>query len=124
MIQIKRAYEPASKSDGARFLVERLWPRGIKKEELKVEDWLKEVAPSTELRQWFQHDPAKWAGFRTRYAKELNKNSEAWKSLLNRAKRGRVTLVYSAHDTEHNNAVVLKEFLESKLGHGSKRSAA
>jgi uncharacterized protein YeaO (DUF488 family) len=115
MIQIKRAYELADKNDGARFLVERLWPRGVKKEDLGVEAWLKDVAPSTELREWFQHDPAKWADFRGRYFRELEKNPDVWHGLFRRARRGRVTLVYSAHDTEHNNAVALKEFLEQKL---------
>ncbi len=115
MIQTKRAYDPASKDDGARFLVERLWPRGIKKEDLQIETWLKAVAPSSQLRQWFQHDPAKWNEFRQRYFRELAKNPDAWQPLLVRARRGRVTLVYSAHDTEHNNAVALKDFLDQKV---------
>ena len=125
MIQVKRAYEGTSKDDGARFLVERLWPRGIKKENLQVEDWLKDVAPSGELRRWFQHDPAKWDEFRRRYSSELEKHPDTWQPLLARARRGRVTLVYSAHDTEHNNAVALKEFLEKKIkGKGPVRKAA
>lgn len=115
MIQIKRAYDPASKNDGARFLVERLWPRGVRKEKLQIEAWLKDVAPSRQLRQWFQHDPAKWNEFRQRYVRELAKNPEAWQPLLARTRRGRVTLVYSAHDTEHNNAVALKDFLDQKI---------
>ncbi len=115
MIQVKRAYEDPSSHDGARFLVERLWPRGVKKEDLKVEEWIKEVAPSTELRQWFQHDPAKWSEFRRRYRRELEKHPDAWQRLLARAHRGRITLVYSAHDAEHNNAVALKEFLDEKI---------
>jgi uncharacterized protein YeaO (DUF488 family) len=115
MIQIKRAYEQPAKDDGARFLVERLWPRGVKKEELRIEGWLKDVAPSSELRLWFQHDPAKWTRFRQRYFRQLATNPNAWQPLLSRARRGRVTLVYSAHDTEHNNAVALKEFLDQKL---------
>jgi uncharacterized protein YeaO (DUF488 family) len=115
MIQIKRAYEPPGKDDGQRFLVDRLWPRGVKKENLQVEAWVKDVAPSSELRQWFQHDPAKWDEFRQRYFRELEKHPEAWQPLLARARRGRVTLVYSAHDTEHNDAVALKEFLERKI---------
>jgi len=115
MIQIKRAYDPASKDDGARFLVERLWPRGVKKEDLKIDAWMKDVAPSSQLRQWFQHDPAKWDEFRQRYFRELAKNPDAWQPLLARARRGRVTFVYSAHDTEHNNAVALKDFLNQKI---------
>ncbi|HEV2118454.1 MAG TPA: DUF488 domain-containing protein [Terriglobales bacterium] len=116
MIQLKRAYEPAAKSDGTRYLVERLWPRGVKKESLPVEAWLKDVAPSTGLRKWFSHDPARWAEFRHRYFQELKNNPQAWQPLLAAARRGRVTLVYSSHDTEHNNAVALKEFLQQHLG--------
>lgn len=115
MIQIKRAYDAASKDDGARFLVERLWPRGIKKEKLQIEAWLKDVAPSSQLRQWFHHDPAKWGEFRRRYSRELATNPDAWQPLLARARRGRVTLVYGAHDIEHNNALALKEFLDQKI---------
>ncbi len=118
MIQVKRAYERASRNDGARFLVERLWPRGVKKEELRIDGWLKDVAPSTELRQWFSHDPAKWGEFRRRYFRELQKNADAWKPLLTHARRGAVTLVYSAYDTEHNNAVALRDFLESQMNRG------
>jgi len=124
MIQTKRAYEHASKTDGARILVERLWPRGIKKEALSLDTWLKDVAPSTELRQWFQHDPAKWQEFRKRYSRELEDNPEPWQRLLSRARRGRLTLVYSSHDEEHNNAVVLKEFLERKLKSSARHQAA
>ncbi len=115
VIQTRRAYDQASKGDGARFLVERLWPRGVKKLDLQIEGWLKDVAPSSELRQWFQHDSAKWNGFRQRYFRELEKNPNAWQPLLERARRGRVTLVYSAHDTEHDNAVALKDFLDQKI---------
>jgi len=116
MIQLKRAYEPASRSDGARYLVERLWPRGVKKESLPVQGWLKDVAPSTELRKWFSHDPSKWPEFRRRYFEELKKNSHSWEPLIAAARRGRVTLVYSSHDSEHNNAVALREFLQQRLG--------
>ena len=115
MIQVKRAYERNSKTDGTRFLVERLWPRGVTKENLDIQAWVKDVAPSTELRRWFQHDPAKWSDFRRRYFRELEKRPKVWQPLLTQARRGRVTLVYSAHDTEHNNAVALKEFLDQKL---------
>ncbi len=124
MIRIKRAYEAASKADGERILVERLWPRGIKKEALSLDTWLKDVAPSTELRQWFQHDPAKWQQFRKRYLRELQENPGPWQQLLSRARRGRVTLVYSSHDQEHNNAVALKEFLEQKMKSFSRSKAA
>ena len=116
MIQLKRAYDAASRNDGARFLVERLWPRGLKKESMPVAGWLKDVAPSTELRKWFSHDPAKWPEFRRRYFAELKANPHAWEPLLAAVRRGRVTLVYSSHDSEHNNAVALKEFLQQQLG--------
>ena len=112
MIQIKRVYDPADRSDGTRLLVERLWPRGVKKTSLKIDNWLKDVAPSTELRKWFSHDPAKWDEFRRRYVAELEANSEAWKPISEAVRHGTVTLIYSSHDTEHNNAVALKEFLK------------
>ena len=116
MIQLKRAYEPASSSDGTRYLVERLWPRGVKKTALHVEAWLKDVAPSAALRQWFNHDPKKWDEFQRRYRRELAANPDALDTILKAARRGRVTFVYSSHDTEHNNAVALKEYVEEKLG--------
>ena len=115
MIEIKRVYEPASASDGARFLVERLWPRGMRKEDLEAEAWLKDVAPSPELRKWFAHDPDKWTGFKRRYRAELEKAPEAWAPLAAAARKGKVTLLYSARDTEHNSALLLKQFLEKKL---------
>ena len=116
MITMKRAYEAASAEDGARFLVDRLWPRGVSKEALHVEAWLKDVAPSTELRKWFGHDPAKWDEFQHRYGAELRSRPETWQPLLDAAHHGTVTLVYGAKDTEHNDAVVLKAFLKSNLG--------
>ncbi len=116
MIQTKRVYEPASPRDGKRFLVERLWPRGIKKENLDIDAWLKDVAPSTELRQWFAHDPAKWDEFKRRYRTELRAHPDAVAPLLAAARRGNVTLLYSAHDQEHNSAILLQDFLEKKLG--------
>lgn len=115
MIKLKRAYEPPSEGDGVRFLVERLWPRGVKKDALPLAGWLKEVAPSTKLRQWFGHDPAKWPEFQRRYRAELDRNTEAVEPILKAGRRGRVTLIYSSHDQEHNNAVVLKAYLESHL---------
>jgi len=115
VIKTKRVYEPAERGDGTRFLVERLWPRGIKKEALEMKAWLKDVAPSPELRKWFGHDPAKWTEFQKRYRAELKANPEVWQPLLKAAKRGNVTLLYSARDTEHNSALLLKEFLEEQL---------
>jgi uncharacterized protein YeaO (DUF488 family) len=115
VIQIKRVYEPHATVDGARFLVERLWPRGLTKASLEMDAWVKDAAPSTELRRWFKHDPEKWAEFKRRYVAELDAHSDAWKPILTKARRGRVTLLYSAHDVEHNNAVVLRDFLDRKL---------
>jgi uncharacterized protein YeaO (DUF488 family) len=114
MINLKRAYDPAAKTDGERILVERLWPRGVSKDRAKIDLWLKEVAPSTELRKWFGHDPEKWRQFRRRYAAELKEKVDVIKMLKQKAKRGRVTFVYAARDEEHNGALALKEFLEKK----------
>lgn len=115
MIRIKRAYEAATSDDGERYLVDRLWPRGITKEALEIRAWLKDVAPSADLRRWFAHDPAKWEQFRDRYAAELAANPDGWRPLLAAARQGSITLVFGAKDTEHNDAVVLKSFLETVL---------
>jgi uncharacterized protein YeaO (DUF488 family) len=115
MILLKRAYDTPANTDGQRFLVERLWPRGVKKSSLPIEAWLKDAAPSTELRKWFSHDPAKWGEFCKRYLAELAANPEAWQPLVDAARMGSITLIYSSHDSEHNNAVALKEFIETKL---------
>jgi uncharacterized protein YeaO (DUF488 family) len=119
MVKLKRVYDPVSRTDGTRFLVERLWPRGLSKERLHLTAWLKEVGPSTALRQWFKHDPVKWSDFRTRYFRELDSQPEAWQPILTAARQGTVTLVYSSHDEEHNNAVALKEYLQAKRRHPS-----
>jgi len=111
MIHIKRVYEAVAKEDGERFLVERLWPRGIKKEALHMNAWCKDAAPSADLRRWFNHDPAKWKEFQSRYRAELDENPAAWQLLRDAARRGPITLLYSSHDTEHNNAVVLASYL-------------
>ena len=124
MIKVKRAYEPSSRSDGARFLVERLWPRGVLKAKLRIDAWLKEVGPSTELRKWFSHDPDKWGEFRRRYYRELGSRPQDWKPILSAARRGSVTLVYSSHDTQHNNAVALQEYLRKKLRRTTKSNRA
>jgi uncharacterized protein YeaO (DUF488 family) len=116
MFAVKRVYEAPESSDGARYLVERLWPRGIKKENLLMKAWLKEVAPSQDLRRWFAHDLAKWEEFQRRYRAELDAKPETWKPLLESARLGNVTLLYSARDTEHNSAVLLKTYLEERLG--------
>jgi uncharacterized protein YeaO (DUF488 family) len=124
MISLKRAYDPVDKSDGARFLVDRLWPRGVKKESLHVESWEKAVAPSDNLRKWFGHVPEKWPEFRRRYFAELNKKPEALKLLLHAAQTGNITLVYGARDTEHNDAVALKEYLEKKIPSKTRKQRA
>ena len=113
MIKVKRVYEPRDPDDGSRFLVERLWPRGIKKEDLQMEAWLKDVAPSDGLRRWFGHDPAKWREFQRRYFAEL-KMKDASRLIRTAARHGNVTLLYSARDEEHNNALVLKAYLEKQ----------
>lgn len=118
-IRLKRVYEPIDPQDGVRFLVERLWPRGVRKNDLGMDAWLKEAAPSDRLRKWFSHDPAKWKAFQRRYFTELDKRVEAWHPILDAAKRSAVTLVYSSHDTQHNNAVALKSYLDAKLEHKS-----
>ena len=110
-VRIKHAYEPPAADDGARILIDRLWPRGVSKQALALDQWLKELAPSTELRQWFGHDPALWPEFRKRYAAELRTHTDLVESLRALARKGVVTLVYSAHDEAHNDAVVLHEFL-------------
>ena len=116
MIQIKRAYEPSESADGKRFLVERLWPRGMKKEALVMDGWLKEVAPSAELRSWFGHRPERYDEFRRRYRGELDAKADAWHPILTAARSGPVTLLYSAHDTEHNGALVLRDYLAERHG--------
>jgi uncharacterized protein YeaO (DUF488 family) len=121
MIQIKRVYEPPAKEDGARFLVERLWPRGMKKDALQMAAWCKDSAPSADLRRWFGHDPAKWKEFQRRYRAELTDNLAACQPLLYAAMQGNITLLYSAHDTEHNSAVVLKSWLEEGLAEKKSR---
>ena len=115
MIRLKRAYVPAAASDGRRVLVERLWPRGVTKATLHLDDWAKDVAPSVGLRRWFGHDPKRWPEFRRRYFAELRAHRAAWRPLLAAARRGRVTFVYAAHDAARNGAVALKAFLDRRL---------
>jgi uncharacterized protein YeaO (DUF488 family) len=114
MIKLKRAYEPVSATDGVRVLVERLWPRGLSKEALQLDEWIREVGPTTALRKWFAHDPAKWSQFRSRYHRELDAHPESWQPILSASKRRTVTLVYSSRDQEHNNAVALRDYLLAK----------
>lgn len=115
MIEIKRVYEPVARGDGRRLLVERLWPRGVKKSELHADAWIKDVAPSAELRTWYGHRPERWPEFRRRYQRELRTNEAAWAPILAAAKRRTVTLLYAAHDELHNGALVLRDFLRRRL---------
>ena len=116
MIKTKRVYESAGPEDGTRILVERLWPRGMRKEELALDSWFKDVAPSADLRRWFSHDPAKWEEFRRRYFAELDAHIAAWQPFVTAARKGNLTLLYSARDTEHNNAAALAEYLKERIG--------
>lgn len=115
MIRIKRVYDQPEADDGPRYLVDRLWPRGVKKESLQMHAWLKDIAPSDDLRHWFGHDPARWEEFRQRYTAELEPNEEVWRPLLHVAREQDITLLFSAHDLEHNNAVALRHFLEARI---------
>lgn len=114
MIQLKRVYDPPDKHDGVRFLVDRLWPRGIRKEDLAMDEWLKEVAPSTDLRKWFSHNPDRWDEFERKYFSELEAKPETWEVILTASRNKKVTLLYAARDTDHNNAVALLKFLNSR----------
>ncbi len=114
-IKVKRVYEKPNREDGVRILVDRLWPRGLTKEKAAVDLWLKNIAPSTALRKWFDHDPNKWKEFSKRYRLELKKNKEQILVLKEQAKRGTVTLLYGAKDEEHNEALVLKEFIKQLI---------
>jgi uncharacterized protein YeaO (DUF488 family) len=115
MISVKRVYTPAATEDGQRFLVDRLWPRGVKKEALKMEAWVKEAAPSDDLRHWYGHDPDKWCEFNKRYFNELDGNPAAWHPLLEAARKGNITLLFSTTELKLNNAVSLKAYLEQQL---------
>jgi uncharacterized protein YeaO (DUF488 family) len=120
MIQLKRVYEKPEMNDGVRFLIERLWPRRVRKADLVTDGWQKEAGPSDQLRKWFSQDPEKWGEFQHRYFAELDTRPEALAPMLKAAERGTVTLLYSSHDTEHNNGMALKRYLETKMGHTSK----
>jgi uncharacterized protein YeaO (DUF488 family) len=115
-VNLKRAYEAPAKSDGQRILVDRVWPRGVTKEEILIDDWVKDVAPSAALRKWFNHEPPKWNEFKRRYFRELEKQPDALKRLLAKSRAGIMTLIFGAKDEGHNNAVALKEYLERNAG--------
>lgn len=112
-IRLKRVYEEPSESDGTRILIDRLWPRGLTKEKAKVDVWLKEIAPTTELRKWFNHEPSKWPEFKKRYKTEISNNPEAISALKKHLASGKATILYGAKDEEHNDAVVIKQFFDN-----------
>jgi uncharacterized protein YeaO (DUF488 family) len=120
-VRLKRAYEPASAEDGYRVLIDRLWPRGISKKRAKLDEWAKELAPSRQLREWFGHEPSRFPEFRRRYIDELRADAPRLKELRRRARMSTLTLVYSAHDSEHNDAVVLAEVLRRGLPRSENR---
>lgn len=114
MIKVKRIYEPPTRDDGKRVLVDRLWPRGIKKEDASIDEWLKDIAPSDALRKWFAHDPERWEEFKKKYINELKSKSDLLKRINQEARHKTVTLLFAAKDEKHNNAVILKEILERR----------
>lgn len=116
MIRLKRVYDTVAPEDGKRYLVERLWPRGAKKADLMMDAWLKDVAPSEALRRWFSHEPSRWAEFRRRYFAELDDQAEAWRPIHVASLAGTVTLLYSSHDRDHNNAAALRDYIHGKGG--------
>lgn len=122
MIRTKRVYDGFGADDGSRFLVDRVWPRGMSKQSVHLDAWVKEVAPSKELRGWYKHDPARWEEFERRYHAELDRHRESWQPILAAARKGNVTLLYSARDTQRNNAVALKHYLDGKLADSSPES--
>lgn len=123
MLRLKRVYEPPARSDGQRILVDRLWPRGLTKKDAAVDEWMKDLAPSTELRRWFGHDPEKWPEFQRRYRRELRAHADLVGDLAARASRGTVTLVYGARDEEHNDAVVLARVVRARVARAGAGSA-
>jgi uncharacterized protein YeaO (DUF488 family) len=123
MITIKRVYDVARAKDGARYLVDRFWPRAVKKKDLRINAWLKEVAPSNELQRWFGHDPARWDEFQCRYRAELDANPDVWEPLLDACWQGPVTLLYAARNTKQNNAAALKAYLEERMTDEGEKAA-
>jgi uncharacterized protein YeaO (DUF488 family) len=114
-LKVKRIYEDAARSDGCRILVDRIWPRGLTREAAKLDAWIKEMAPSAELRRWFGHEPSKWASFKRKYFRELDQQDDVLDQLLESCSGGTFTLLFAAKDSEHNNAVALKEYLEKQI---------
>jgi len=119
-IWLRRIYDEPTRNDGHRVLVDRIWPRGISKKDARIDAWLKEIAPSSDLRKWFGHSPEKWEAFKTRYFRELDSRPEAVQGLLDQVRRGRVTLVYAAKEQRFNNAVALRQYLNAALAGGNR----
>jgi len=115
MIKLKRVYDPREKDDGYRILVDRLWPRGLSKDQVEVDEWLKDIAPSDQLRKWFAHDASKWSEFQQIYASELSQKADLIQAIISKQSAFLITLVYAAKDREHNNAVFLKEYIEKQI---------
>ncbi len=124
MLKIKRVYDPSSKDDGKRILIDRLWPRGLKKESAKIDEWMKDVAPSTELRKWYGHDPEKWDGFKRRFFSELERQQGPVDDIIEAARKGTVTLLFGSKEERYNNAVALKEYIEARMQASEKKKAA
>ena len=124
MLKIKRVYDPPSPNDGKRILIDRLWPRGLKKEDAKVDDWIKEVAPSTKLRTWYGHDPKKWSEFKRRFFSELHRRQDLVESIVNASRKGTVTLLFGSKEERFNNAVALKEFVEARMNASERKKTA
>ncbi len=115
MLKIKRVYDPPAQADGKRILIDRLWPRGLKKEDARIDEWMKEIAPSNELRQWFSHDPEKWVEFKRKFFKELDRQRTSVETIVGLSKKGTVTLLFGSKEERYNNAVALKEYIESLM---------
>jgi uncharacterized protein YeaO (DUF488 family) len=124
MVKIKRVYDPPVPDDGKRILIDRLWPRGLKKEGARIDKWIKELAPSTELRKWFNHEPEKWGEFRKRFFSELRGKRDAVDVIVNAARKGPVTLLFGSKEKRFNNAVALKEYIEAKMNASEGKKAA
>ena len=124
MIKIKRVYDQPSKNDGKRVLIDRLWPRGLRKEDARIDEWMKEVAPSNELRKWFNHDPDKWSEFKKRFFTELQGQQEKVEEIISLARKGTVTFLYGSKEERFNNAVALKEYIEKRANASEHKKAA
>ena len=124
MLKIKRVYEAPSRDDGKRILIDRLWPRGLRKEDAHIDEWIKEIAPSTNLRKWFNHDPGKWGEFKKKFFTELLGKQEAVEEILRTARKGTVTLLFGSKEERYNNAAALKEYLDSRMRAAERKKAA